>query len=387
MSITKVTRKRKDGNRTTYFRAEVYFNGCRVAEQRFDTKGAAIVWHDEMKSKWKANDSNTIIAANLDLKFSDVFARYKTERLPKLRKTSQQSMASRFDHFESSPLMGIRIADFRATTIDSWLEWLKSNPTAKNLNRDSFKSELKYLAVILNWYRNYYDERFIVPIVKRHHENCYFKDVPQRRPDYYIRPDEAIKWLTHLRDRQANPVFFKLASFMLSTGVRLGEACGLMWDCVDVPRGEIRITRTVAWDHSTKEPYLVEKAKNTESIRLLPLPQALIKLLSEMRAKTNLDLPVFHRPDGRFLSDNSIRKVFNRAFKACGLPWTATHICRHTHATISLIANDGNLSVVQSILGHTDQRITQGYAKVISMPKRDAMNRTAKAFDLPTTEV
>ena len=165
---------------------------------------------------------------------------------------------------------------------------------------------------------------------------------------------------------------------MVLTGTRLGEAGGLLWDCVDFEENEVRILRTLSWDHWTKEAYLVQGAKTEDSVRVIPMATTLANMLFEIKASNDLIYPVFHCGGGRFLSDNVVRKNFNRAFVALKLTWRATHICRHTHATNSLIANDGNLSAVQATLGHRDQKVTQKYAKVVAMKNRIFLERVAQ---------
>ena len=57
---------------------------------------------------------------------------------------------------------------------------------------------------------------------------------------------------------------------------------------------------------------------------------------------------------------------FNAGFMALDLPWRSTHICRHTFATITLMTTK-NLSAVQASLGHSDQKVTQRYAKTVAL--------------------
>ena len=76
--------------------------------------------------------------------------------------------------------------------VRAWINWLRKQPTVKNEGRKSFVGELKFLITILNWYRNFVDEDFNVPITKRHKLLCYYKPVPPKRPDYYARPEEAV---------------------------------------------------------------------------------------------------------------------------------------------------------------------------------------------------
>jgi integrase len=63
------------------------------------------------------------------------------------------------------------------------------------------------------------------------------------------------------------------------------------------------------------------------------------------------------------------------------LPWRSTHICRHTFATISLVATR-DLGNVQALLGHTKQEMTQKYAKVVAMLDSGSADKTASLFAL-----
>ena len=49
-------------------------------------------------------------------------------------------------------------------------------------------------------------------------------------------------------NKRMDRVFWRLASFMVLTGVRVGEACGLKWDAIDLDKGLVNIFRVVGWD-------------------------------------------------------------------------------------------------------------------------------------------
>ena len=97
-----------------------------------------------------------------------------------------------------------------------------------------------------------------------------------------------------------------------------------------------------------------------------------------MKKEDKSDL-VFTDSKGKLLKYNAIQSSFNAGFKALGLPWRSTHICRHTFATIALMTTK-NLSTVQAILGHTEIRTTQIYAKTVALLSHEAGQKTFSAL-------
>jgi len=207
---------------------------------------------------------------------------------------------------------------------------------------------------------------------------CLFKANAPRRPDYFIQPEDAKAWVEWLREHRENPVYWRLAVFMLSTGVRISEACGLKWDAVDLERGIIRIICRVRWDYFNKLPFLEDVTKTTGSARLIMLPEKLKSFFKEIKKSALSDL-VFTNVKGGLLKYNAVQSSFNAGFKALKLPWRSTHICRHTFATIALMETK-NLSAVQASLGHTEQRMTQKYAKTVALLSSETGEKTFSAL-------
>ena len=165
---------------------------------------------------------------------------------------------------------------------------------------------------------------------------------------------------------------------MLLTGARVSEVCGLTWSAVNLEKGFVRIIRRVRWDQLTKHPFLEEVTKTAGSARLLMLPEKLKNILREMKQEAVNDL-VFTNSNGGLLKYNAIQSAFNAGFTALKLPWRSTHICRHTFATIALMETK-DLSAVQASLGHTEQRITQRYAKTVALLSSETGEKTAEAI-------
>ena len=292
----------------------------------------------------------------------------------RIMKSTFQKYECQLNYLYLSPLANVEMSELKGMKIVEWIKWLQKQPTAKNKYRKTFIHELKLLSTILNWYKNFLDENFVVPITKKHKQMCCFKQNPPRRPDYYIQPGDAKKWVEWLRENKRNPVYWRLAVFMLSTGARVSETCGLKWEEIDLRQGVARIIRRVRWDHFTRRPFLENVTKTTQSSRLLMLPKPLINILREIKKNTISNL-VFADRRGELLKYNAIQSSFNAGFIALRLPWRSTHICRHTYATVALMTTK-DLSSVQASLGHTESRMTQRYAKMVALLNQETGEKT-----------
>ena len=188
-------------------------------------------------------------------------------------------------------------------------------------------------------------------------------------------------WLQWLKEHRSNPVYWRLATFMLLTGARVGEACGMLWSVVDFKQGTASVVRRIRWDHNTRRPHLEDTSKTEASVRLLLLSDELIEILKQMKEENGDEGLLFMDKKGEALKYNAIQSSFNAGFVALKLPWRSTHILRHSYATMALIATK-DLSSVQASLGHTSSRMTERYAKVVALLNRDIAQKTTKAFNL-----
>ena len=376
---------KKNGQKKVCYQAQVYVKGFRLNCKTFKTKTEACIWHDKEKEQLLKNPLQ-FNQEKSSVVFSECLKRYMEEAFPLLGKSTQQGYETRFRYLIKGPLPHVRMEHLNAKCIYNWMNWLKKHPTARNKGRKTFVGELKFLSAVLNWYRNFVDEDFNVPITKKHRQLCHYKSVPPKRPDYYARPEELRAWIKWLRENRDNPVYWKLATFMLLTGARVGEACGMLWSAVDLEQKTARVVRRIRWDQRTKRPYLEETTKSSASVRLLILSDELVSILKQMKEESNGQDLLFADRKGEALKYNAIQTNFNAGFKALNLSWRSTHILRHSYATMALIATR-DLSAVQASLGHTDMKVTQQYAKVVALLNRDTAEKTTKAFNLFNREV
>ncbi|MDE0119565.1 MAG: site-specific integrase [Bdellovibrionales bacterium] len=372
---------KKNGQKKVCYQAQVYVKGFRLKCKTFKNKTEAYVWHDKQKEQFLKNPSE-FYQEKESIFFSECFKQYVEEAFPLLKPATKQAYEARFRYFTKGPLSTINMEYLNAKYIHTWINWLKKHHTAKNKRRKTFRHELQLLSAILNWYRNFVDEDFNIPITKQHRQLCHYKPVPPQRPDYYARPEELRDWIKWLKEHRSNPIYWQLATFMVLTGARVGEACGMCWDSIDLKYKQARVIQRMGWDHNTKKPYLEETTKTSASVRVLLLSSELISVLREMKEESENEMALlFTDKQGEALRYNAIQSAFNAGFKALGLPWRSTHILRHSYATGALIATK-DISSVQASLGHTSSRMTEKYAKVIALLNNGVAEKTAKFFDI-----
>ena len=334
-------------------------------------------------NKSKVKIQNEVYIENNKLKkvtFKDCVNIYIKDHLPKLRHSSQRNILKVCHrYFLKGPLIKIPMDRLQSSHIDRWLQWAM-NHRSRAQNRISFKIETLRLANIFNWWKNYIDPDFKSPVLKRHRQKGFEKTAvyKKRRVDYFMRPQDVKNWLNELQGIN-NPVYYRLGQFMVLTGARVSEACGLKWSEVNFEERCAYVVRTVDWDSKGKTR-LLDITKTESSRRILLLPEKLVRLLKVLREENLHGSLVFSSSKDKPLKYSTIRWAFNRSFKICGLPWRGTHICRHTYATMALIATH-SLPAVGASLGHKDLSMTQRYAKSVALLSSNMAEKTAQLYE------
>lgn len=135
----------------------------------------------------------------------------------------------------------------------------------------------------------------------------------------------------------------------LRTGMRLGELIGLRWEDLDFERRQLCVRRSVNRGFETSP-------KNNR-VRYIPLASDLFTELARRRKPSGY---VFTK-DGERVTASAAWNALNRAILRARLRPVGWHVMRHTFA--SQLAADGvSLYMIQWLLGHSDQKMTQRYA-------------------------
>lgn len=193
------------------------------------------------------------------------------------------------------------------------------------------------------------------------------KRVPRPRPGHFeartLTIDEARLLLQTTVDDRLHALWVVL----LTTGVRLGEALGLMWTDVDFGTRRLSIRR--ALQRQPDRGFVLVDPKSAKSRRSIYLPEIAVKALQRHavmqqaerqaagdRWQTQFDL-IFKSQSGRPMQDGQVSWVFHKALRAASLPKIRLHDLRHTAATL-LFERGVHPKIVQELLGHSTINLT-----------------------------
>lgn len=180
--------------------------------------------------------------------------------------------------------------------------------------------------------------------------------------------------LYRVRAGRGYPELYEFFLFLLRTGVRLGEACGVRWCDLDL---ELRVAH-LQWNNSPsakllkrkKEDVMLKTGKQRDVYLSRQLVEALRELLTrrqeqalaEGRPWSDTDW-VFRSPRGRArlrASNNAVVEAVAKGMQALGIAHKGhtIHSLRDTFATTHLMQSTGKLPWVSKMLGHANPEIT-----------------------------
>ena len=154
--------------------------------------------------------------------------------------------------------------------------------------------------------------------------------------------------------------------FLVTTGVRLGEALALKWADIDMVEGTATIRRALQRHRGVGMVFV--EPKSSRGRRTVPFPPETLAALAAQRIDLNRERSqtgklwyendlVFPSPDGRPRDLTYLSYTFHRGLERAGLPRLRIHDLRHTAAT-HLLTKHVHPKVVQELLGHSTIAIT-----------------------------
>lgn len=201
---------------------------------------------------------------------------------------------------------------------------------------------------------------------------------------------------------------YNLFGIMLSTGVRCGEALGLIYSLdVDKKKNVLHVQRTLKYenldannvpeelrvkgqDYHGGSGFYIDKPKTGQSLRDIPLTDNIIRLLDNQRNYWGFKVEKFDRflfcsEEGKPLNRIRVQAEINRIIKeirAAGhdFPHITPHIFRHTFATRA-VESGVKPEVLKEILGHSSISMTMDlYYHNMDDVKQEEMQKIAYAF-------
>lgn len=196
-----------------------------------------------------------------------------------------------------------------------------------------------------------------------------------RREGRTLTQDQARAFLTSLEGHRLEVLF----TVMLATGLRRGEALGLMWKDYDLEKQVLRVRRQLQREG---EGLVTREPKTSRSRRVVNLPPQIVDLLARQReaqqtAKRTLGEGwqnsgfIFTNGYGGPLDPRNLLRDFKKVCEAAGLGDWHVHELRHSAASL-MLAQGVKLQVVSEALGHSSIRMTADVYGHILDPDRES---------------
>lgn len=185
--------------------------------------------------------------------------------------------------------------------------------------------------------------------------------------------------INHLSDKNLGVLL------CLFTGLRIGEICALKWEDILFEEGAIYVHSTMQrlqteGDSKRKTKVIISTPKSTCSIRKIPVPEELIKLL-EMQTAEHCGF-VLTGSKQKFIEPRTMENHFKKVLSECNLEKVNFHTLRHTFAT-RCIELGFDVKSLSEILGHASIAITMNrYVHPSMKLKRENMQRLSCLFSV-----
>ena len=203
--------------------------------------------------------------------------------------------------------------------------------------------------------------------------------LPHNPADHVEPPKVVHKSMTILNEEQLDtflaaveqdPIWKNFFYTELTTGLRLGEICGLMWSDFDAKKGTLSVNRTI---HKEKGGRLVTgDTKTYAGTRTIVLPDSTAELLRG-RKKNSYSVRIFPNPlkPEAPMNPSTAYRQLKAILTENSLPDLRFHDLRHTFATHAL-ANGVDAKTLSGILGHTKASFTVDTHTTTDMHKKAA---------------
>jgi integrase len=154
----------------------------------------------------------------------------------------------------------------------------------------------------------------------------------------------------------------------INTGMRASEILALRWSSVDFENKSIEV-----YESFCKVSRKLKSPKSGHK-RYVPITKDLLRYLTEYKKTHGMNEFVVQTPQGTHPDENNIRnRYWLRDIRDSGVPKMIFHGVRHAFA-FQWVRRGKSVYILQNILGHADNRMTQKYSRLDSESLATAMD-------------
>ena len=143
----------------------------------------------------------------------------------------------------------------------------------------------------------------------------------------------------------------------LNTGLRVGEICALCWEDIDIDNHVLYVKNTVSRIRTAADrcQWIIETPKTASSLRMIPISNALLEALLQIREISNTNYIVSDTES--FVNPRTFEYRYHKVIGESKVTDINFHALRHTFAT-RCVEGGMDIKTLSEILGHSNVSIT-----------------------------
>lgn len=170
--------------------------------------------------------------------------------------------------------------------------------------------------------------------------------------------------------------------FLISTGMRFGEAVALTWDDIDLKTGMVNINKIGVCEHGSMR--IEDRTKTPASCRKIIVGENIIEWLKWHRDQIDMDANwrnlVFPNNRGNILIQSNAIARWKRICAILDIEYQGIHSLRHTWAT-SALESEVDIKTISAMMGHKNVITTMNiYQDVLDSQKQKCANKMNSLF-------
>lgn len=311
----------------------------RYHSKKFATRREA----KDHEAEYKTNIKN--LTEFSDITFKQLIDEHYNYQLDKVKTTTLYNYKNMMVYLE--PLYNIKIDTFNIRHYELWRQYTNE----KNISTRYKNGIYKYLKAVMNFGTKWYDISFI----KVYNKMATFTNPNERKKEMsFYTPEEFQKFLSVENELKYICAFQNL----FYCGLRNGELRELTWNDINFNRSTLTVNKNIVKvpDSKTGKPYTVTSPKTSSSYRTIPIPNFLLKDLSDLY---NDDANYYGFKDSWYVFSNidplAATTLLDRKTKNAFMARVKDiriHDFRHS-CTSLLIDSGANITLVAKYLGHS----------------------------------
>lgn len=181
-------------------------------------------------------------------------------------------------------------------------------------------------------------------------------------PTTVINKEMEVLTVTHhkkiLEFIKQNFTFRNLGIYIsLTTGLRIGEVCGLKWSDINTDSGIITVNRTIERIYIVEgerrhTELVINSPKTKNSCREIPMNKELLAMVKPLKKVVNVNFYVLTNEE-KPTEPRTYRNYYHRLMKHLDIPRLKYHGLRHSFAT-RCIESNCDYKTVSVLLGHAN---------------------------------